>query len=223
MTDAGITEAWAGLLERGEGLASRRITALFDADPERAERFSAEAAGLYLDYSKNRIAPEDREALLAFAEQRGVPRAIEAMFAGEAINTSEGRAVLHTALRDRSGRSVMVDGEDACALARAECDRMLAFVDRVHAGEQVGARGDALTTVVNIGIGGSDLGPLMVTEALKPYAIAGRRAFFVSNVDGQHLADVLDEIDVTRTVNESKVRKDSKGIEVVCGMKIKLL
>ena len=200
MTEYSEDPRWRELQKRGEGIEHRPISTLFDEDPARAEAFSVEAAGLYLDYSKNRIQRSDLSALLEFAEERGVPRAIRAMFAGEPINTSEGRAVLHTALRDRSGRSVRVDGQDACALARAESDRMLAFVDRVHAGERVGARGNALTTVVNIGIGGSDLGPLMAVEALKPFGVAGRRTFFVSNVDGQQLVDVLDQVDPETTL-----------------------
>jgi len=203
--DSGITDGSpealiAALDALKPGLRSRHIAELLQKDPRRAEEFSLEAAGLYLDYAKNRMTRDDLATLLRIAEARGVSEGIRAMFAGEAINRSEGRAVLHTALRDRSGRSVWVDGDDACAQARAECDRMLTFVRRVHAGEQCGAHGDPLTTVVNIGIGGSDLGPQMVVEALRPFGRAGRRTFFVSNVDGKHLADVLDQLDPARTL-----------------------
>jgi glucose-6-phosphate isomerase len=197
---AELERAWRGLQSLAEHLSGGPISAAFDEDPGRAEAFSIEAAGLFVDYSKNRISRQALEALLAFAELRGLPASIEAMFRGDRINRSEDRPVLHTALRDRSGREVLVDGEDACAQARAECDRMLEFVRRVHEGEHRGASGETLDTVVNIGIGGSDLGPQMVVEALRPYGLPGRRAFFVSNVDGQHLADVLDHLDPARTL-----------------------
>lgn len=176
------------------------MAALFSEDPDRATHFSLEASGLFIDYSKNRIARDGLAALLELAEERGVSESIAAMFRGDRINRSEDRPVLHTALRDRSGRSVLVDGDDACALARQECDRMLAFVDAVHGGERRGATNEELTTVVNIGIGGSDLGPQMAVEALRPYGREGRRSFFVSNVDGQHLADVLEQIDPRKTL-----------------------
>ena len=192
--------AWQALRAEAEKLKSLRTMDLFAHETGRADAFSIEAAGLYLDYGKNRISAQARSRLLELAELRGVPGAIAAMFRGERINRSENRAVLHVALRDRSGRSIVVDGEDACAVAAAECDRMLAFVDDIHGGGRVGATGKALTTVVNIGIGGSDLGPQMVVEALRPYGIPGRRCFFVSNVDGQHLADVLDELDPASTL-----------------------
>ncbi len=192
--------AWATLRAMAEKQASLPMAALFSEEPDRAERFSLEAAGLFIDYSKNRISEAILDALLQLAQERDLPGCIAAMFRGERINRSENRPVLHTALRDRSGRSVMVDGEDACALARQECDRMLAFVDAVHHGERRGATNEELTTVVNIGIGGSDLGPLMAVEALRPYWRDGRRSFFVSNVDGQHLADVLAQIDPRKTL-----------------------
>jgi len=195
-----IDSAWMRLDQSAQATGVASIASLFESDPARAADFSVEAAGLLVDYSKNRISRAARSALLRLGEACGVGDATAAMFRGERINRSEHRAVLHTALRDRSGRSVRVDGQDACALARNECDRMLAFVDDVHAGRRRGATGEPLTTVVNIGIGGSDLGPQMVVEALRPYALAGRSCHFVSNVDGQHLGDVLDGLDPARTL-----------------------
>ncbi|MEM6775296.1 MAG: glucose-6-phosphate isomerase [Pseudomonadota bacterium] len=192
--------SWAKLRAVAEGEGGKPMAARFHEDPDRAAHFSLEAAGLFIDYSKNRISRNGLAALLQLAEEREVSASIAAMFRGERINRSEDRPVLHTALRDRSGRSVFVDGDDACALARQECDRMLAFVDAVHNGQRRGATDETLTTVVNIGIGGSDLGPQMAVEALRPYWHDGRRSFFVSNVDGQHLADVLEQIDPRKTL-----------------------
>ncbi|MEE4109858.1 MAG: glucose-6-phosphate isomerase [Halieaceae bacterium] len=199
--DQGAVEAaWQRLEDLAKGLRDTSIAELFEADGQRAERFSGEAAGLYLDYSKNRISDEARDELLALADVCGIEAAIADLLGGATVNSSEGRAALHTALRDRSGRQVFVDGEDACALARQECDRMLAFVRSVHEGRSRGATGEPLSTVVNIGIGGSDLGPQMVVEALRPYWLEGRRAFFISNVDGQHLGDLLETLDPARTL-----------------------
>ncbi|EED33185.1 glucose-6-phosphate isomerase [gamma proteobacterium NOR5-3] len=192
--------SWDALRDEQERLADVAIVELFNDDNERARDFSLEAAGLYLDYSKNHISRLALQQLLALAQHCELPAKIEGLLQGERINRTEDRAVLHTALRDRSGRQVITDGEDACALATRERDRMLAFVDDVHRGRRVGATGKPLTTVVNIGIGGSDLGPVMVVEALRPYWIDGRRSFFVSNVDGQHLADALEQLDGETTL-----------------------
>ncbi|WP_439108097.1 glucose-6-phosphate isomerase [Congregibacter sp.] len=191
---------WDALREEQERLGDTPILALFDGDGARAPDFSLDAVGLHLDYSKNHVSRDALRLLLELAECCELPKKIQAMLVGERINNTEDRAVLHTALRDRSGRSVWVDGVDACETASAERDRMLSFVDEVHSGRRLGATGKPLTTVVNIGIGGSDLGPVMVVEALRPYWIAGRRAFFVSNVDGQHLADTLTQLDPETTL-----------------------
>ncbi len=195
-----VEAAWDSLEQLRDQESHLSIQDLFRDDPERAEAFSCEAAGLYLDYSKNRLSRATLTALLQLARGAGLEERRDAMLSGELINITEQRAVLHTALRDRSGRSVMVGGEDACALATAERERMLAFVDEIHRGQRRGATGQPLDTVVNIGIGGSDLGPVMVVEALRPYAIAGRRCHFVSNVDGQHLSDTLQDLDPERTL-----------------------
>lgn len=200
MGEGGIESVWSALAEERLALEGGRIIDLFQQDPSRAESFSLSAAGLLLDYSKNRISRRGRELLLSLARESAIQDRISAMFSGERINATEDRAVLHTALRDRSGREVLLDGVDVCALAGSERERMLAFVADVHAGRRLGATGKPLTTVVNIGIGGSDLGPLMAVEALRPHWIEGRRSFFVSNVDGQHLADTLLQLDPETTL-----------------------
>ena len=192
--------SWDALREEYERLADMPVLGLFTDDPQRAADFSLEAAGLYLDYSKNRISRRGLDQLLQLAVECELPAKIEALFTGGRINTTENRAVLHTALRDRSGTVVMIDGEDACALATRERDRMLRFVDEIHRGQRLGATGKPLNTVVNIGIGGSDLGPMMVVEALRPYWIAGRQSRFVSNVDGQQLVDTLAHLDPETTL-----------------------
>lgn len=191
---------WDALRDEQARLGDVAILELFEQDTQRAEDFSLEAAGLYLDYSKNHISRAALKQLLELAEHCDLPAKIAGLLNGERINRTEDRAVLHTALRDRSGRRVMIDGGDACALAKRERDRMLAFADEIHSGRRLGATGKPLSTVVNIGIGGSDLGPVMVVEALRPYWIAGRRSFFVSNVDGQHLVDTLAQLDAETTL-----------------------
>jgi glucose-6-phosphate isomerase len=197
---AGITDTaeWRRL----EDLAAARpsMRALFDADPVRATAYSLEAAGLFLDYSRNRITDEIRNALIALAETAGLEDARRRLFAGERINVTEGRAVLHPALRDLSGEGFSIDGHDISSAIVRECAKMEAFVSRVHAGELRGRTGKPLDTVVNIGIGGSDLGPQLAVEALRPYWVAGRRTIFVSNVDGQHLADALETLNPDSTL-----------------------
>lgn len=193
-------DTWDLLHDEYERSIDESIVDLFGSDPERAGAFSLEAAGLFLDYSKNRVSRAVLAHLLTLADDCQLPARIQGMFSGERINRTEDRAVLHSALRDRSGRQVWIDGEDACDIARKERERMLSFVDAIHRGERLGATGKPLTTVVNIGIGGSDLGPMMVVEALKPYGIKDRRCFFVSNVDGQHLADTLVHLDPETTL-----------------------
>ncbi|EAQ97778.1 glucose-6-phosphate isomerase [Congregibacter litoralis] len=191
---------WDALRLEQEALADVPTLELFDVDAERARDFSLEAAGLYLDYSKNHVSRTAVDLLLKLADACDVPERIAAMFRGDRINATEDRAVLHTVLRDRSGRELLIDGEDVCAVATRERDRMLSFVDDIHNAKRVGATGKPLTTVVNIGIGGSDLGPVMIVEGLRPYWIAGRRSFFVSNVDGQHLGDTLVQLDPETTL-----------------------
>ncbi len=176
------------------------LRTLFAADPERFERFSLEVDDLLLDYSKNRITAETVALLTRLAEEAGVPRAIERMFAGEAINRTEGRAALHVALRNRSNRPIRVDGEDVMPAVNAVLARMRRFTDAVGDGRWRGHTGRRITDVVNVGIGGSDLGPQMVAEALKPFWREGLRAHFVSNVDGAHLAATVAGLDPATTL-----------------------
>jgi glucose-6-phosphate isomerase len=198
MIDITNTDEWRRLKALSAKAPSLREA--FAADPARARRFSIEAAGLFADFSKNRLTDEILRELLTLASCASLEEARRRLFAGEKINSTEGRAVLHVALRDLKGRGYRTDGEDASARAAAEREKMKAFCARVHSGDLKGFGGRPLDAVVNIGIGGSDLGPQMATEALRPYWIKGRRAFFVSNVDGQHLADTLQGLDPARTL-----------------------
>ena len=172
----------------------------FADDADRAARFSGEAAGWFVDYAKTRVTPAVLDGLLALADATGVTARRDAMFAGEPINETEGRAVLHVALRARSGGRSRPDGEDVHDAVQAVLARMEAFTRAVHAGERRGYTGERFTDVVNIGIGGSDLGPVMATEALRPYWTQGIRPHFVSNVDGTHLAETLRGLDPARTL-----------------------
>lgn len=182
----------------GEGTAHLRD--LFAADPARFDRFSGTAAGLFVDYSKTRTTDATRDGLLALARACDFEGHRAAMFAGERINRTENRPVLHVALRDTARGKYRVDGVDVMPEIEAVLGRMKDFCGRIHSGAHRGFSGEPLDTVVNIGIGGSDLGPAMVTEALKPYSIVGRRTYFVSNVDGTHLVETLNQINPERTL-----------------------
>ncbi len=194
------TSAWGDLAALAETDGTTDLRSLFAGDPSRFDRFSFEAAGLFLDVSKCRVTSDVMEGLFALARQTGVERRREAMFAGEPINGTEGRAVLHVALRDNREGRYSVDGEDPMPAIEEVRDRMRSFTQEVISGDRRGATGKPLTTVVNIGIGGSDLGPVMVTEALRPYHIEGRSVHYVSNVDGTHLAEVLRKVDPETTL-----------------------
>ncbi len=200
MTDITKTPEWQALEGAAAALSKTHMRGLFEHDPARFDAFSIEGAGLFLDYSKNKIDAAARNALLALAKARDLEGARRRMLAGEKINTTEDRAVLHVALRDFAMRDYHVDGENVSLAVRRELERIESFADRIHSGGLKGFKGDAIDTVVNIGIGGSDLGPKMVVEALRPYWVKGRRAYFVSNVDGQHLSDVLTEVDPAKTL-----------------------
>ena len=200
MSDITQTPEWRALEADAASLASVSMRALFADEPSRFAALSVEAAGLFLDYSKNKITSKVADHLVALAAAAGLEGSRKAMLSGEAINTTERRAVLHVALRDFSMRDYSVDGENISQKIRAELAKMKAFTGAVHDGARKGFSGKPLTTIVNIGIGGSDLGPLMVVEAMRPYWIAGRRAFFVSNVDGQHMADTLAQLDPETTL-----------------------
>ncbi|HEY0919996.1 glucose-6-phosphate isomerase [Devosia sp.] len=188
------------LMEHRQRLAETPMRVLFERDPGRFERFSANAGELLLDYSKNRIDAEAMDALLALARAAGVEARRDRMWAGEHINTTEDRAVMHMALRYRGSDPVMVDGADVMPQVREVLERMRAFTGHVRDGSLRGATGERFADIVNIGIGGSDLGPAMVTLALAPYTRPDLRSHYVSNVDGAHIGDTLKGLDPRRTL-----------------------
>jgi glucose-6-phosphate isomerase len=192
--------AWEQLQAHFEQIRGTHLRELFAADPKRGERLRAEGAGLYLDFSKNRISDETLLLLGELARQRGVVERREAMFAGEHINVSEDRAVLHVALRMPRERSLVVDGVDVVRQVHETLDRMAAFCERVRSGEWRGHTGKPIRAVVNIGIGGSDLGPVMAYEALKHYSERGLTCRFVSNVDGTDFAEKTRDLDPETTL-----------------------
>jgi glucose-6-phosphate isomerase len=192
--------AWDELAAHHEQLAPQHLRELFDADRTRGERLTAQGAGLFLDYSKNRVTDETIELLVALAEQSGVERHRDAMFAGDRINVSEHRSVLHVALRMPKGSSLIVDGTDVVAQVHEVLDRMHAFSDRVRSGEWKGHTGKPIKNVVNIGIGGSDLGPVMAYEALKHYSKRDMTFRFVSNVDSTDFVEATHDLDPEETL-----------------------
>ncbi|PWA22404.1 hypothetical protein CCH79_00016947 [Gambusia affinis] len=183
---------------------SLNMRAMFESDPQRFGKFSTTLktndGDILLDFSKNLINQEVLTMLLALAKSRGVEEAREKMFTGEKINFTENRAVLHVALRNRSNTPILVDGKDVMPEVNRVLDKMKAFCQKVRSGEWKGFSGKSITDVVNIGIGGSDLGPLMVTEALKPYSAGGPNVWFVSNIDGTHMAKTLKQLDPETTL-----------------------
>ncbi|CAA7618881.1 glucose-6-phosphate isomerase [Magnetospirillum sp. UT-4] len=183
--------AWKLLEAHAEAMAPEHMRDMFARDPGRADAFTLRLGDLLLDYSKNRIAHQTMPLLADLARQAGLEEMRAAMFGGQPINATEGRAVLHTALRNRSAKAVTVDGHDVMPGIRAVLDKMKDFAGRVRSGAWTGATGKPMADVVNIGIGGSDLGPAMVAEALTPYQQPGLRVHFVSNVDGSHMAEAL--------------------------------
>jgi glucose-6-phosphate isomerase len=183
-----------------QALGNPHLRELFAADGERFQRFSLSVGDLTLDYSKNRIVPETVPLLAALAEAAGVGALRDAMLSGAPINLTENRPVLHVALRAPAGADIRVGGENVVPAVQAMLDRFTAFADEVRSGAVRGVAGDRFSDVVNIGIGGSDLGPAMAAAALDPYRGDGPRVHFVSNVDGAHLADTLRELDAERTL-----------------------
>ncbi|HEV7606110.1 MAG TPA: hypothetical protein VGO61_02155, partial [Steroidobacteraceae bacterium] len=175
------------------------LRALRDADPDRGSRFAREAADLYLDFSRQRIDDDGLHLLAGLADAAGLRARIEAMWRGESINTTEGRAVLHTALRVPGVSADGPGGEDIAHQVLAERERMLTFAENVRAGVVRGSGGARFTTVINIGIGGSDLGPAMAVKALHQLTANAPRVLFVSNVDGTDLANALEDADAART------------------------
>ncbi|WP_172120022.1 glucose-6-phosphate isomerase [Actinomyces faecalis] len=197
--DATTTPAWATLTRLHQELEPDLRT-WFASDPERAERFSYELGDLFVDLSKNLLTDEVRDALVALAEQVDVPGRRDAMYAGEHINVTEDRAVLHTALRRPATDSLTVDGQDVVADVHATLEKVYAFARRVRSGEWTGVTGKRIETVVNIGIGGSDLGPVMVYEALRPYVQDGLSARFISNIDPNDCAEKVKDLDPETTL-----------------------
>jgi glucose-6-phosphate isomerase len=194
------TPAWQALEAHRQRMDGLHMRDLFAEDSERFARFSLRLDELIFDYSKNRITAETMPLLLALAEEAGLATAMEAMFNGERINVTEGRAVLHVALRNRSNRPILVDGQDVMPDVNGVLERMRAFSERVRSGAWLGATGKRMTDVVNIGIGGSDLGPKMVVRALTPYVTPDMRFHFVSNVDGTDIAETLARLDPATTL-----------------------
>ena len=192
--------AWKALEKHHEEIRDLHLRDLFAADPTRGERLAAEGAGLYLDYSKNRITDETVELLLQLADESGLAERTEAMFRGDRINVSENRSVLHVALRMPKGSSLVVDGVDVVAKVHEVLDRMASFADRVRSGEWTGHTGKPIKNVLNIGIGGSDLGPVMAYEALRYYSRRDLTFRFVSNVDSTDFAEATQDLAADETL-----------------------
>jgi glucose-6-phosphate isomerase len=193
-------KSWKALQAHHKAVANLHLRDLFASDPKRGERFTVEAVGLFLDYSKNRINEETLQLLLQLAEESDLAGRIAAMFSGEKINITENRAVLHVALRAPKGASILVDGKNVVPDVHAVLDRMAAFSNRIRSGEWKGHTGKQIKTIINIGIGGSDLGPVMAYEALKHYSDHKLSFRFVSNVDGIDFVEATRGADPTETL-----------------------
>jgi len=192
--------AWKALEAHHEKVSGLHLRELFSSDPKRGERMTAEAAGVYLDYSKNRITDETLKLLLQLAQEVGLRGRIDAMFRGDKINVTENRAVLHVALRAPKGASIVVDGENVVPQVHAVLDKMTDFSNRVRSGAWKGHTGKRIRSVINIGIGGSDLGPVMAYEALRHYSDRAMTFRFVSNVDGTDFVEATRDLDPAETL-----------------------
>src|SRR6516162_4178017 len=195
-----VPAAWSSLAIHKKEIEREHLRDLFAKDPGRADRFRLEAAGLFLDYSKNRITDKTIRLLLQLADQSSLRERIDAMFRGDKINTTENRAVLHIALRTPKGKSILVDGKDVVPEVHAVLDRMAAFSNRVRSGEWKGHTGKRIRNIVNIGIGGSDLGPVMAYEALRHFSDRNLQLRFVSNVDSTDFAEAVRDFDPSETL-----------------------
>jgi glucose-6-phosphate isomerase len=193
-------KAWKALRSHYKKLHEVHLRDLFAADPNRGERMTTEAAGIFLDYSKNRVTDETIKLLIKLAEESGLRSRIDAMFRGDKINVTENRAVLHVALRAPKGTSITVDGEDVVPQVHAVLDKMTDFSNRVRSREWTGHTGKPIRNVINVGIGGSDLGPVMAYEALKHYSDREMTFRFVSNVDGTDFAEAVHDLDPAETL-----------------------
>ncbi|MFS8617947.1 MAG: glucose-6-phosphate isomerase [Solitalea sp.] len=198
--DPSKTHSWNLLKEHASKLNGIHMRELFQADPDRFDRYSIRFEDFLFDYSKNRITDETLKLLCRLAEECELRQGIDAMFRGDAINETENRSVLHTALRNFSGQPVFVNGKDVMPEVKGVLSKMESFCHKIHSGEWKGYTGKPIRYIVNIGIGGSDLGPAMVTEALKPYAREGIKTLFVSNVDGSHIAEALKKVNSEETL-----------------------
>jgi glucose-6-phosphate isomerase len=193
-------KAWRALEDHAKQMRQIHLRQLFADDAKRGERLTAEAIGLFLDYSKNRVTDETLRLLVQLAEESGLKQRTESMFSGQKINVTENRAVLHVALRAPRGASILVDGENVVPKVHEVLDRMAAFADRVRSGEWKGHTGKRIRNVVNIGIGGSDLGPVMAYEALKHYSDRSMTFRFVSNVDSTDFAEAVQDLNADETL-----------------------
>jgi glucose-6-phosphate isomerase len=193
-------DGWKALQSHHKQIKTLHLRELFAQDPARGERFTAEAVGLFLDYSKNRITEETMLLLVKLAEEMGLKQRIDAMFSGEKINITEKRAVLHTALRAPKGATILVDGQDVVPGVHEVLDKMAAFANRVRKGEWKGHTGKRIKNVINVGIGGSDLGPVMAYEALRHYSDRSMTFRFVSNVDGTDFAEAVQDLEPDETL-----------------------
>jgi glucose-6-phosphate isomerase len=200
MASIAESPAWKNLVAHQQEIEPLHMRELFEGDPDRFEHFSLQLGDILFDYSKNRITEKTLPLLITLAKEAGLRSRIEAMFSGEKINTTENRAVLHIALRNRLNSPILVDGQDVMPGVNQVLAQMRNFSDAVRSGEWKGYSGKAITDVVNIGIGGSDLGPRMVCEALKPYADPNLQLHFVSNVDGTDLIETLRTLDPGTTL-----------------------
>jgi glucose-6-phosphate isomerase len=194
------SKAWKALQAHHQQVGSLHLREIFASDPERGERLTIDALGLFFDYSKNRVTDETIKLLIELARESGLQSRIEQMFQGDKINVTEKRAVLHVALRAPKGESIFVDGEDVVPQVHQVLDRMAAFSKRVRSGEWKGHTGKRIRNVINIGIGGSDLGPVMAYEALKHYSDRSMTFRFVSNVDGTDFAEAVIDLDPAETL-----------------------
>src|SRR3990167_1020686 len=192
--------AWKALEANKKAIDQQSLKQLFAEDPKRGETFTAEAAGLFLDYSKNRITQETLKNLFQLARESGLRERIDAMFRGDKINISENRAVLHVALRAPKEEKIIVDGEDVVLKVHAVLDKMAAFANQVRSGEWKGYSGKRIKNVINIGIGGSDLGPVMAYEALRHYSDRSMTFRFVSNVDSTDFVEAIRDLDPEETL-----------------------
>ena len=198
--DPTTTDSWQQLSRHYEKIKDVHMRELFGGDANRFEKFSFRFNEILVDTSKNRMTQETMTLLLKLAEETGVSQAVESMFSAEKINRTEDRAVLHTALRNRQNRPVILDGEDVMPQVNAVLEKMADFSRKIRSGRWKGYDGETITDIVNIGIGGSDLGPVMVTECLRPYADPNLRVHFVSNIDGTHISETLKRLQAGRTL-----------------------